>query len=57
MLSPTEFSVGSIGDATTLTLVLPRGKYEYGDNQTATKSGAAKYKSPYKMGFAGVVQW
>jgi hypothetical protein len=29
MLSPTEFSVGSIGDATTLTLVLSRGKYEY----------------------------
>ncbi len=29
MLSPNEFSVGCIGDATVLTLVLPRGKYEY----------------------------
>jgi hypothetical protein len=30
MLSPEEFSVGCIGDATTsLTLVLPRGRYEY----------------------------
>jgi hypothetical protein len=29
MLSPNEFSVGCIGDAALLTLVLPRGKYEY----------------------------
>jgi hypothetical protein len=30
MLSPGEFSVGCIGDATTdLTLALPRGRYEY----------------------------
>jgi hypothetical protein len=29
MLSPAEFSVGCVGDvATSLTLVLPRGRYE-----------------------------